>query len=609
MSDLQVFTQGPSGGVGRARSRGNLDYLTNVDPPTGLWLDERRILPTSQPYIQIYFNIDIDLLNKSTNGVDKVIRDNFVNKNSDGEDCLVLPRNYVQTADFDGIQAVGARPGRITIIDPEGLWAQALSYIGHWKNQNPGLANMLIEYGWVGLSTNCPGSPSPSESQRIPAVLWKTGFGMDDNGVITIELSFVENSERILAGIKFNFLDDLPRINSLTNNKVKEMKTISSLLYYIVENSEAVKEQLKQFSLEINFEKTHEKEEPFKGDDNEFKVRIGDTLGGKINELIAKTQPDEDWDIRYNYSYEIIEKNPIYAPYVGKSNTKRVIGMEILYGWKEVAKPDKVDEINREIANGDSNKKIIGQLNKTPVVGPVLLWKTQSNSKNAKSLISFDIDLKMMDFASEMVQGEFDRKLSQFSEGNWDDIVKVVSKASDKTRASLSKDISKLSKADIDTASEELVWDEKSDRFLWIFKKEGEDDVKAQEMMVDFNKVLKTASNNVPSQMQAIISSNLFKAKARIIGDPTFGSVYNLFKIEFHSNFAAVGYFAHFFQRKWLLTKVAHKIDESGYFTDLELVTLPTSPFPDSDEKAIAEEKRQNIQYGGTHAPSDYSPG
>ena len=109
----------------------------------------------------------------------------------------------------------------------------------------------------------------------------------------------------------------------------------------------------------------------------------------------------------------------------------------------------------------------------------------------------------------------------------------------------------------------------------WIKSKNDREIAKAMEK---FNTILAEASSNVQNQIETIINNNVFKAKAKIAGDPTIGTINTVYKVGFNTDFEAVGYFANFFNRFWLLTSSVHKIEEGGYFTEIELLALPVKP-------------------------------
>lgn len=540
------------------------------------WLDESRLLPISSHFIQIAFYVDKAQKSTIQDGPLK----QFYTEDSAGRALLLLPRNYITTAEFDGVQ-IGARKGSVSIIDPEGVWAKGMNFIGAYKNSSARLGqnNMIIYFGWLGLKADS--SEESNFIQEIPAVLLKTGFGLDENGVVTINCEFVENSERLLKNVKFNTLEDLTLLNTETNSDIKD-KNISEILDYICNsdspNVENIVAQLEQFNIKLEFDDTYEDSaEAFGEDGMDIKIRLGDNLADKINELISKAMPENPDDEDYTYSYELIRKDIHDID----DAEKGVQGVTLRYGWRKSPTPKKLENMT-----ADQAKSAMASGGEEPVEGPTLLWKKQSTSIDNKILISFDIDLKMLDYATSMMRSDLDKKLAQFGEDDWSDIAEAVDniKGSDDPSqiAMLSMKPNELAQAVRDMnkniASSEpavgLDYEGKSGKFLFVHWR-TDDDERIKGAIREFNEVLRDSNNNVEKQIQTIIRNNVFKAKARIMGDPAFGTEYTMFKVYMNTDFTAVGEFASFFNRQWLLTKVSHKIEEGGYFTDLELMALP----------------------------------
>lgn len=529
----------------------------------GGWLDENRILPTSQHFIQVSFFVYGDTVSGNS--------EEFLTEDEKGRSVLVLPRYYIQSAEFDGVQ-IGARRGKISMIDPEGIWASCFNYIGVWKNANAAIPNMVIHFGWIGLR---PSGGDTSYVQKIPAVLLKTGFGMNEEGIITIDIEFVENTERLLNSIKFNHLADLTLLNSEMNDNVKNKK-IYEVLQAVVE-SDLVKKQLETFGIKVLFDQTYEDEHHAYGiEGDDIKIRLGDNLSEKINELIARSMPQED--PKKTFSYEMIGK--IVEENSSGNDKDPPFNYVIKFGWASSPTDEALDNMTADEAR-DSMKKGEDEL----IEGPRLIWKKQSDSENEKTLISFDIDLKMLDFATSMMRGELDKKLSSFGEENWDKIAEAVD-AMDKNNPLLTKDTNELAqwvKEQNNNPDKKpgdplvgLDYDEKSGG-VWFVRWRNREDRDIQQSVEEFNQILADTSNNVNNQIRTIIRNNVFKAKARIMGDPSLGTEFTMFKVVFNTDFSAVGQFAEFFNREWLLTKVTHKIEEGGYFTDIELMALPVS--------------------------------
>lgn len=534
---------------------------------TAHWIDENKIIGTSQPFIQVSFYV-----HKEAHDAD-FVSDFYKSEDDQRRPLLILPRNYITSAEFDGVQ-IGARKGKISVIDPEGIWARCMNFIGKWKTEFAGVPNMVIHFGWVGLGGN-----KSQNLQEIPSVLLRTAFGMNEDGVITIDLEFIESSEKVLQSIKFNLLDDLNLLNSEINQELKGKK-IHEILRYMCGDygpedaneeaqSEAIAAQLERFKVNLSFMPTYEDDEHAYGQDSEdIKIRIGDTLGSKINELITRTMPwDRDENSEYNYSYEMIRKD------VHKIEDGEVAyGTTITYGWRQSRKPsDSGDSLTSE-----DTRETMSTGGEKPMIGPRLLWKKQSSNSDEKTLISFDIDLKMLDYATSLMRSELDKKLSSFSESDWSDVAEAINMMDEDKKAELlTMTPQQLSDAyQNGGGAPDVTWDG-PDGALWWKSHSDEDSERISQVVEEFMEVLRSAQTNTESQIQTIIRNNLFKAKARIMGDPTFGTIYTMFKVGFDTDFSSVGDFASYFNRFWKLTKVSHKIDDTGYFTDLELMAEP----------------------------------
>jgi len=537
------------------------------------FINENRILPTSQTYIQVFFKVFKKNTDLGPKNKDPAI--NFY-IDSDGKDYgyIVLNKHYIQNAEFSGV-AIGARNGKISIIDPEGAWANCLQYIGSWKNANAASPNMTIKFGWLGLKPN--GSDSKM-IQEIPAILLKTSFGLSEDGAITIELNFIENMENLLRDIKFSYLEDMKLLDSSINNNNIKSKKISEILKHITTKSDSIKEQLSIYQLALYFEDTFETGDQAYGEDNKnIKIRLGDTLGDKINELIVSTIPSNKNDNNYTWSYEIIKKETYTEPVeVGKNingiTYTKGISCKIYFGWRKAPKKsaENMTPEEQRLAFSSGPEEV--------TKGPTLLWKKHSNNINEKSLISFDIDLKMLDYAASMIRSDLDKKLSNINDESWDKIYEGIKSIRGEDAYMLSLPLSALAqtvKSNAQSHTVGLNYSKKSGLFGLLTT---ENDRQISQAMEEFNTILAEASNNVQNQIETIINNNVFKAKAKIIGDPTIGTTNTVYKVGFNTDFEAVGYFANFFNRFWLLTSSVHKIEEGGYFTEIELLALPVKP-------------------------------
>jgi hypothetical protein len=538
------------------------------------WLDEKRITSTSQVFIQVGFNV-------FSRGLQGTNLEDFTSEayepwrlDQNQTTLMLLPRNYITSAEFDGVQ-MPARQGRISIIDPEGLWAEAMNHIGFWKNHelNVGRPNMTVYFGWVGLK---PDSNGETEMlQEFKAITLKTGFNMDENGVITIEITFIEDTEKILNSIKFNTLSDLHLVNPEINTNIKSFKTIAEVLRYITgTNSESINAQLEKYNIELVFNDTYEKEDSTTFGElwDNFKIRIGDSLSEKINELLARAEPEDPDDENYTYSYEMVKKEQVLR--------NNIPGTIITFDWRR-APTDRglenmtSDETRRAFSVGYGAER-------EPMEGPRLLWKRKSSNSEEKELIQFEVDLKMLDYATSMMKGDLDKKLASFTESNWNDVAEATENLAKSNNPRdqwlLGLDPSELAQhvqREQNGNPSYAVVDAMKNR--WFDGRSRDDVERINKITEEFNDILAKNKNNVSGQIATIIRNNVFSAKARIMGDPTFGTVYRQWNMYFTSDFKLVGEFASFFEREWQLAKVTHKIEESGFFTELELLALPVT--------------------------------
>jgi len=543
------------------------------------FLNENTIIGASQTFIQV----DFFVFEPATNSQFKPNGPVAVNFYDEGSKKIILRKNYIQNAEFSGVE-IGARRGKINIVDPEGLWVDAMNVIGEWKNHisNIGKANMIIRFGWIGLSGN-----NPSNIQEIAAVMLKTAFTISDNGSVNIEINFIENCENLLNVIKFNKFEDMVFLNTHSSkDNIKEF-TIKQILDYICYRSESIKQQLSAFGLCLEFEETHEDSGQRYGETGaDLKIRLGDTLGSKINELISRAQQQKDLDtvggIEVTWSYEM-DKMAVLEERInigdtmpqGKGSIKYETGWQykIKFRWKSAPRNggDDLTSIQQRSVMGFSGSPVVS--------GPILQWKKQSIESNTKQLISFDVDLKMLDYAASMIRSELDRRLSNMKDQNWDDIAPELEKLNDPAILLMSpQDLSYEMKKNINDPTRKT-------KFTGINYKGGigntgigwnsDEQNRIKGSSEEFNKILANSSLNATDKINTIISNNVFKAKAKIMGDPTIGTKNLVFRFTFTTDFSGVSEFASFFSREWLMSGSVHRIDESGYFTEIDLMALP----------------------------------
>jgi hypothetical protein len=497
---------------------------------------------------------------------------------------LNISHDYIKSAEFDGY-SIGSRKGNIQIIDPEGWWTKQLAFVGGWKNKNPMLSNMIITYGWTGLAVE------GNRTQTLDALLLRTGFGMTDDGVVTINLEFVENIENAISTVQFKTLNDMVAVDpeSSTGQKTKNMR-IDELLAYIcslgsINDKGSITQQLDYSKLSFVFEKTSSSDQDKYGSDGrKIKIRIGDSLIDKINQLIAWAKHPNPKSTQL-YSYEMIKKV--------KGGDKTVI----TYGWRPA--PNNIGD-NTSVNDTYGIYKDANGSFKMTTMG-VFYWKTVPRTTNStksatnwdKILLSFDLDLKMMDFAYSMVNAELYDKLGKFEETTWDTIednLKNINPDQLKNYGNIPIESlgGALKDKNLDTA--------------WGWPWDGAKNDTRKQVMEEFNSTVKAASTSVAGQMAAIIKNNLFTAKATVMGDPDFGTIWLPFQVSWNSDFSAQGVVADMFsKREWILKNARHKFEEGKYTTELELMSIPNmtdQPSSSSDTTARSVEPSEHVRGG-----------
>ena len=251
-------------------------------------MDERRISSTSQPYLCVSIATIA-----SPSAKNKKIVSVGENKTSSTSrpagNYLVIDKTYISSMEFDATQ-IGGRQGFVEIIDPYGWWTDQLGGVGAWRNTTPYAANMYIDYGWTNLNfTN-------NKIQTVQAMMLRTGFSVTEDGVVSIRIEFVESAENLINLIQFKTLDDMIAMDPLVHPELTN-KSISDLLTYMTtlgstgqhaNNPGTISQQLKTNKITFQFAKTAADNSKYGADGRKLKVRIGDKLVDKMNELMKK---------------------------------------------------------------------------------------------------------------------------------------------------------------------------------------------------------------------------------------------------------------------------------------------------------------------------------
>lgn len=516
-------------------------------------LDERTITPTSIPWVQVTFpmsNYGGILKNKQTEPYFRQTGSSSLTSEEVKGESYVATRDIITDLNISA-PAPSARRGSITIADPDGVWAQIMTFVGARSNssRHSGKSNMKIDFGWAGLK-----GIKGNKIETIYALMYKTNYSLSNEGITTIEIEFIENVPGRLSSLRFYDPRDMLVVEDMV-----ELGKIHEMCEYLIENT-SIKDQLEEYNIRITFEETYE-DDAFELDADEFKIRMGDSFVSKINELIAKAvPPDKDnEDIVSSYEYDLIKNNA--------DRTQTTVN----YYWKET--PADTTEPSRDS---------VDRMYKRPnmVEGPILLWKKQSAAWNEKTLISFDLDLKSMEYAWAMAQDEIDRILNQFDESDWETVQELIERQQENKELTVTgipgKDNFNVDLGNLEERSG-LFNLGSAQRFINRYNRRNP----GSNIQEKFNELVEKFSSGrgVSAQAQAIINRNVFKAKATIIGDPAIGSNPFLrpYNMTFFTNLTNVGEFASYFNRRWLLESVTHRISESGFTTEIEIMGLPNT--------------------------------
>jgi hypothetical protein len=525
----------------------------------GTGFDEGKITSASQAYIQVAIKMKgfADLDNSP-------IKMMFV----DG--ALVIPRQYITSAEFSGI-SIGARQSKITCLDPDGTIADSLGYIGAWANdkQNKLKPNVKVVYGWIG---------SGQKTNTVHYVLISTVFSMREDGLATVELNLQECYEAALDNITIRSFDDLKACNTWTEQGEKLLKNqdIISIMTAITKLSGIAQQlgpQPNGANIDIEFtDKVQGSNKPipvkndhdFKKESFELRTSMGDSLKKILDELSTHIFP-LNIDENMSYSYEIIKKK-----YKGEGF---VNGAILTYGWVVMSKLDENGgEVNIAPVSGGKDKYDKCE------DGGVLKWKELDKlGSDEKVLLSFDLNLEALNVAAHMVNGSQLGSLRDYTQSQWDVLMNIKDSEGRSIDDLVAEQVAGNGKAVEPVFKVDGGWQQR----LFGVKINGEK-YKTKEIeaaVLTFTTDLKNVATNIQSHIDNVILRNVFRAKARILGDPMIAGNDSSSIHVCESYFSVIlgsSYFAEKFNgRKWILVKATHIIDESGYFTDLELMGLP----------------------------------
>jgi hypothetical protein len=520
---------------------------------------------------------------------------------------ITIKRQDITSAEFSGI-SIGARASKINCIDPDNKISSQLGNIGAWSNNlaNNFKPNVHVTWGWK----------HPYHVNHMSYLLISTKFAIREDGLSTVELNLLECFENVLESVVVRTMEDLKYCNSWTSlgESIFKNKTIVDALKNLFGEKSSfnleMRKQLSKLGVICEFSNeikgcgtTLEPNVPTGGkadsilDQHSIRTSMGDSVQKIISELCARQPVPTDTDSKY--SYELIEKIP-------KIENNVITGMTLKWGWIKMPNLEK-DKNNTaaneivlaNIGNGAdwfSNCKHGGILK----LKDLTEGEDEGNGKT-KWLISFDLDVSPLNTASQQVENKLSN-LRQYTQAQWDMLIQIAVGSNgweSSTVEDLAAESAKSGKDAVGRAGLSYV----SGAFAPIANtlrnnpiiapiadsigwKELYTDAQMSKAISEFNADLKSEATNVQNHIDNVISRNVFRSKARILGDPTIAGLdtiedikggYRVMETYYETILESSGAMSRFNVLKWLLMKVTHIIDESGYFTDLELMGIPTN--------------------------------
>jgi hypothetical protein len=529
-------------------------------------MNESTLNSSYTPYIKVFFRVKDIVKNDSL--LKKYYSNNMFSFGLTGTGALLLDQTFIKSAEFDG-SCIGARKGNIEIIDPEGIWLTAFQHVGQWRNTgtNAALPNMLIDFGWANGGSQITGK------QKLQAITLKTAISMTDDGAVQIKIEFIENVSGKLQQIQFKTMSDIASMSQDSiSNLPDQQKTPDGIMKYMSElgsknDAASIAWQLDQARIKITFEATSPDNKIDAG--YKMKIRLGDSFFDKVNELATYAKPVSKTDDKIAYSYEVIK-----LPHPDSTNKDL---NEITYGFK----PAPAD-ISDDSSNSAGMTELKSKFSTTNV--GTLYWKKPqlpaAYKEGDKLLISFNIDFKALDYASQMMQDELTKRLGKFDDASWESIDKAMQLMGQKPEyaAMMKQPYDKLASY-MQNNGIKLTGAGK-----WLDGGEGD---KRQKIIDELNQALQQTTTSSGGQMAAMVNSFVFKAQATIMGDPYFGTDVDMYTVSFNSDFTNQGPLASMFSgREWVFQKATHKFSEGNFVTQLELFTFPKLPEPTVDQGA-----------------------
>jgi len=457
--------------------------------------------------------------------------------------AYIVPNNQLKEVVIEGKTAM-SRKGTVKFVDAIGEWPDILMKIGADSNKivNVRKPNFKVTFGWKRLRGyyEC--------LRSLDGMIIKTAIDLTDDGQVQITIDYIETVASVTGAIRYLDPNDIEMIYDKKEKgspKFPDM-LVSEKLTWLTSwdnatgSKTSVWDILKNNRIKYTFETTNDDKEA------DVSVGFGDYLSDVINELTSKAKKTQEKGVNYSYERGIC----YYEKDGDEYNTI------IPYRWK--AAPDET--------NTDPMATF-----KNMTKGPVLCYK-QTAGSGEKQVLSFSSDLNSKTSLMMQAQDEINKKLMAFSEEDMETVNESLRKDGERGLAARDR---------------ETGWFMPKDR-----QEEAERRNKARIDMQDLLRTLnQETTDNQNSQLKAILANNVFKGTVKIMGDPTFGTDFEPWKMSMKTNFSTVGGFGTTFgNREWALTYVRHVFGEGSYETELELLTYPQpddkpkDPYPDPGE-------------------------
>jgi hypothetical protein len=568
------------------------------------WLDERRIMETSTVFVEAYIYYYEEngysvpaFLKKSDSSPD-----NYYDSSTHR---FTIAKEYITDAEFEGV-CVGARKGKITLKDPFGDWLKIFILTGGQRNDQryQSYCNFEINWGWEGLK-----DPQPQvggDIQRLYGIIYTTSYDTDNVIGDTVTISFIESGEDFLGTLVFNDPTDTLLLNGdleankhiSTNSGSKALNdcTVSEVLTYIWKNSQSIKRALGDNPMvNVWFGDTSDK--PSNGKYSTNKIRFGDSVMDKINELIAMAEPPKalkDAQVQatkekksLSYSYEIISSFMEPGTQGGKPVVKKTINFDWRrYDQAENQKPEDMDLFKNANAGPIiylkkyPNDTDTGVGSRGAMSGKLGVNVSGNDSfSRFKYAIELKIDLKNFDYVSALGKGKTDEILANYSQEDFkiiQETIEEIAKKNNNGNVDFSKFRSWGNPSIFDVSKDKI-----HSGFLGFGKESDEAVQKRKKLYTDFyNEITNGAEGytnpSVEAQIKGILSNNVFNATVTVMGDPSLGTIYLPNQFYFYidtSNLSGATSEMDFF--RWMMKKVTHHLQEGKFTSSLELYSLP----------------------------------